>query len=960
MARRFFKGTLNGSTVYYYTDNDSFIAKIGDCINPSNLTLDFNGTLFNAGQPCTPVYDQTYLSNQATGGSADGNNRIGELTYTITNIPATGVYSLVLTAYVLARDFTVAKTINGVAQGSFVVPNTDGALHQYSTTVVLSAGTNTIKLTPIADTGYMSSYSIRVLVGNTSTVTVLPSTTPTPTTTPTNTAFQFKIESYDCNSGILQYKFLSSNTATGSASIPGIFAGNISIGTLYTHTFPSDARTNRVVTGTATQGGLTINISFTTSCNLSTENTPTQTSTPTQTATAVSGYNRVFIVGNSITHNTWNGKNWGMAASSADKDYYHLLTNYLKTLNPNVIVREFGDFNLTYGIVEGSHWEEFYWRLDDTTLDIAQGGLARYDPVAAWKPDLIIMRIAENITDNSHNLAFHYKAFVDRLKSQNPTAQVVLTTSVWNQSTTSAIITSVGNQNGWPVCDLGEIPGATSGDSFHPDDNAMQTIANRIWATIPKNVQTATPTQTYSGPIGAWLPYANDPSVWSNDLATLENSTIKLQYRKSIGGVLWWAGLKSNNRNLIQTHLRDGGPYWDTGRSYGAAWYASPAANTPLTIDGITNFGIGYDPVWGGSINSNLGDGSEVIKAAKINDPSRGTVLCMQVRPKQWDFVNKPSDFLTNHEFWIAADNTQGHRMQVIVEPRREGVQAANTWSGYSQEEPGVYPIASLHKRMVLVNGQDIDKYPIETVGSPQNYYTDNYAIFSGNDDLSQGFMVYTPENNCMGSGQPASIFGNIGESTDIQCGYMQSKPYRNLDSPGTYELTIYTVIGTYNDCKSRVASLPQHSQSFDFDFTNLTSLQHGWSNGNEPFKVEDGKWTLYIGQGHTDGGQTSYRGNIASPFRRWNASGITTIEIIAAVTGGANQLLLTWKKVKSDGSLEEFSKPFSVIGDGLERAYTVPTNHANWTGVINQVSIQATPTIPNGAKFKPLRIRKV
>lgn len=503
----------------------------------------------------------------------------------------------------------------------------------------------------------------------------------------------------------------------------------------------------------------------------------------------------------------------------------------------------------------------------------------------------------------------------------------------------ASVTTSTGNVQGSQIVNIPVGTNVTVTASL--GDCSAQQVAN-------------SPTCSTTPPIPSDFLTYTDQGWNDSDLRTLENNTIKVQFRKSIGGVVWWMGLKSNNRNLIQTHQN--GNNWDCGRSYGAAWYASPTANTPFTIDGQTTYGIGFDPVWGGSITA--GDGSQVIKSAFVQDAIRGTVFCEQVRPKQWDFYNKPASFLLNHEFWLAANNTLGHRMQVIVEPRPAGTDGPTTWTSFSQEEPGIYMIASLHKRIVRVNGVDIDKYPIELSGSPQTYYTDDYAIGTYNDDLSQGLTVYTPENNAMGSGQPAAIFGNVGEATDQSCGYMQSKNSRNLDSPGSYQETIYTIVGSRSDAISRIAQLPQPSQAFDFDFTNTSSLQHGWSNG-EVMKVENGAWTHYIGAPHVDNNVTSHIGKIVSPSRRWNATDISTIELTAAVTAGCSELRLGWTKVDSNGNLQGYSKSFPVTGDGVERSYMISTSDLNWNGIINNISIEASPTISNSTKLILKRIRK-
>ncbi|AQG80619.1 hypothetical protein AWR27_15580 [Spirosoma montaniterrae] len=95
-------------------------------------------------------------------------------------------------------------------------------------------------------------------------------TTEPPQTPPSGSgSLTFQVVSYDCGSGVLQYRFNSSNNSAVSVTLPGIFGGTMNPNTTATHTFPGDARQGRTVTGTASQGGNQINIQFTNGCNMS-------------------------------------------------------------------------------------------------------------------------------------------------------------------------------------------------------------------------------------------------------------------------------------------------------------------------------------------------------------------------------------------------------------------------------------------------------------------------------------------------------------------------------------------------------------------------------------------------------------------------------------------------------------------------------------------------------------------
>ncbi|GAB3960649.1 hypothetical protein GCM10028805_58260 [Spirosoma harenae] len=97
---------------------------------------------------------------------------------------------------------------------------------------------------------------------------------PTQPTNPTGGSLAFQIVSYDCNSGVLQYQITGGDGSPINLSLPGIFAGSVNANMVFSYTFPGDARTGRAMTGSISQSGNQISISFTTGCNLVT-NTPT-------------------------------------------------------------------------------------------------------------------------------------------------------------------------------------------------------------------------------------------------------------------------------------------------------------------------------------------------------------------------------------------------------------------------------------------------------------------------------------------------------------------------------------------------------------------------------------------------------------------------------------------------------------------------------------------------------------
>lgn len=128
---------------------------------------------------------------------------------------------------------------------------------------------------------------------------------------------------------------------------------------------------------------------------------------------------KILILGNSITYSPpnqalqWEG-NWGMAATSAENDYVHRFTAEIKRLNNNntVKVKNISKFETdfdTYNLSENLQEE------------------------LAYNPDVLIIRIGENVTRTNDEALFDqkYQDLVAFFKSKNPSLKVVGVGSVW-------------------------------------------------------------------------------------------------------------------------------------------------------------------------------------------------------------------------------------------------------------------------------------------------------------------------------------------------------------------------------------------------------------------------------------------------------------------------------------------------------------------------------------------------
>ncbi|UFH55853.1 SGNH/GDSL hydrolase family protein [Spirosoma sp. KNUC1025] len=195
-------------------------------------------------------------------------------------------------------------------------------------------------------------------------------------------------------------------------------------------------------------------------------------------------FKRMLIIGNSIMSHApapdlgWYNFN-GMAASAPDKDFVHLLTANLQSLYPALTVKlqSGGNFEQQFGKPDYSV-DEFNAVLQDV------------------KPDLIIVRIGENMDDNqaaSRNLEGQFRLLLDKLANYGQPVRIVCTTSVWYKPNYDAIVRKIVPEKGHTLVDLGSMVGQAKcfaseyknpGVAAHPNDVGMQYIADMIWQKL--------------------------------------------------------------------------------------------------------------------------------------------------------------------------------------------------------------------------------------------------------------------------------------------------------------------------------------------------------------------------------------------------------------------------------------------------------------------------------------------
>lgn len=194
---------------------------------------------------------------------------------------------------------------------------------------------------------------------------------------------------------------------------------------------------------------------------------------------------KVTIFGNSLTKNTGD---IGMAASDQNHDWYHLVSQYLKTANPSVQINDRTNI---------SDWES-----GTSTEARDQVFTSQIKPLLAVDTDLVIIQLVDNVNRDEKHATFANDAqkLLANIRSVSPKAQV-LWVAGWFLSYDDLIpsIKTACDKYGAKFVDITPYRanhshvGATrtaldghqwqivsSGEAAHPDDTGMQLIANAV------------------------------------------------------------------------------------------------------------------------------------------------------------------------------------------------------------------------------------------------------------------------------------------------------------------------------------------------------------------------------------------------------------------------------------------------------------------------------------------------
>ena len=191
---------------------------------------------------------------------------------------------------------------------------------------------------------------------------------------------------------------------------------------------------------------------------------------------------KILVVGNSITRHGPNKeigweRDWGMAASEAEKDYVHLLYAMLTETGKDVFMR----------ISQCADWEVNFRKEDS---------LDKYQEDREFQADIVVFRLGENVAEADRPYFKEpLKQFIEYIC---PTGKVVYTTCFWENPIIDQAIQAVALERG-EICingcfskeeknmALGQF--THGGVAMHPSDAGMEEIAKAIFMVLQKELQ---------------------------------------------------------------------------------------------------------------------------------------------------------------------------------------------------------------------------------------------------------------------------------------------------------------------------------------------------------------------------------------------------------------------------------------------------------------------------------------
>lgn len=193
---------------------------------------------------------------------------------------------------------------------------------------------------------------------------------------------------------------------------------------------------------------------------------------------------RVMFVGNSMTLHSkkadigWYGE-WGMAASSMENDYVHLLMSAIRKKDPDC----------AFCICQVAEWERQY-KNGKSVHDL-------FKKARDFNADMIVMRFVENCPKDDFDKQIFKTETVALLEYLDPSkkAKIIFTTGFWHHPADEGI-DELAEEFNMPLIQLGDLGEREemkaigsfehSGVANHPGDLGMKNIADRIFESLKK------------------------------------------------------------------------------------------------------------------------------------------------------------------------------------------------------------------------------------------------------------------------------------------------------------------------------------------------------------------------------------------------------------------------------------------------------------------------------------------
>ncbi|MBE5749249.1 MAG: SGNH/GDSL hydrolase family protein [Clostridiales bacterium] len=191
---------------------------------------------------------------------------------------------------------------------------------------------------------------------------------------------------------------------------------------------------------------------------------------------------KILILGNSITWHEYKDEigwfgDWGMAASSEDNDYVHLLCDKLGALK-----QPYGEVAVM--IRQAATWELGYQK-DDVLND--------FMVEKEFNADIVLFRLGENIRKDV-DAKLLYEKIKELLNFLCPNGKAVLTTGFWKNIVVDDCIKEYAQKENAILIDLNPLGEDESnmaigkfshhGVEIHPGDKGMKEIANVLYKTL--------------------------------------------------------------------------------------------------------------------------------------------------------------------------------------------------------------------------------------------------------------------------------------------------------------------------------------------------------------------------------------------------------------------------------------------------------------------------------------------